>query len=194
MKSTLVNMVLSLGIITIIAAALLAGIYTTTKEPISAAQLNKQVEAIKAVTPAFDNDPVSEAIEITPEGESTPLKVFPAKMGGQLVGAAVESYSSQGFSGDIKLIYGFDAEGNITGYAVMQHAETPGLGAKMDEWFRSPEGHRSVIGLNPATSNLTVSKDGGDVDAITAATITSRAFLDALTRAASAFAQLSAQK
>ncbi|WP_297060307.1 RnfABCDGE type electron transport complex subunit G [uncultured Duncaniella sp.] len=194
MKSTLVNMVLSLGIITIIAAALLAGVYTTTKEPISAAQLNKQVEAIKAVTPAFDNDPVSEAIEITPEGESTPLKVFPAKMGGQLVGAAVESYSSQGFSGDIKLIYGFDADGNITGYAVMQHAETPGLGAKMDEWFRSPEGHRSVIGLNPATSNLTVSKDGGDVDAITAATITSRAFLDALTRAASAFAQLSAQK
>ena len=194
MKSTLVNMVLSLGIITIIAAALLAGAYTTTKEPISAAQLNKQVEAIKAVTPAFDNDPVSEAIEITPEGESTPLKVFPAKMGGQLVGAAVESYSSQGFSGDIKLIYGFDADGNITGYAVMQHAETPGLGAKMDEWFRSPEGHRSVIGLNPATSNLTVSKDGGDVDAITAATITSRAFLDALTRAASAFAQLSAQK
>ena len=194
MKSTLVNMVLSLGIITIIAAALLAGVYTTTKEPISAAQLNKQVAAIKAVTPAFDNDPVSEAIEITPEGESTPLKVFPAKMGGQLVGAAVESYSSQGFSGDIKLIYGFDADGNITGYAVMQHAETPGLGAKMDEWFRSPEGHRSVIGLNPATSNLTVSKDGGDVDAITAATITSRAFLDALTRAASAFAQLSAQK
>ena len=194
MKSTLVNMVLSLGIITIIAAALRAGVYTTTKEPISAAQLNKQVEAIKAVTPAFDNDPVSEAIEITPEGESTPLKVFPAKMGGQLVGAAVESYSSQGFSGDIKLIYGFDADGNITGYAVMQHAETPGLGAKMDEWFRSPEGHRSVIGLNPATSNLTVSKDGGDVDAITAATITSRAFLDALTRAASAFAQLSAQK
>ena len=115
MKSTLVNMVLSLGIITIIAAALLAGVYTTTKEPISAAQLNKQVEAIKAVTPAFDNDPVSEAIEITPEGESTPLKVFPAKMGGQLVGAAVESYSSQGFSGDIKLIYGFDADGNITG-------------------------------------------------------------------------------
>ncbi len=115
-------------------------------------------------------------------------------MGGKLVGAAVESYSSQGFSGDIKLIYGFDTEGNITGYAVMQHAETPGLGAKMDEWFRSPEGRRSVIGLNPSTSNLTVSKDGGDVDAITAATITSRAFLDALSRAANAFDQLSAQK
>lgn len=194
MKSTLTNMVLSLGIITIIAAALLAGVYTITEAPIKAAQLNKQIEAIKAVTPAFDNDPVNESMEITPQGESVPVKVFPAKMGGKLVGAAVESYSSQGFSGDIKLIYGFDTEGNITGYAVMQHAEAPGLGAKMDEWFRSPEGRRSVIGLNPSTSNLTVSKDGGDVDAITAATITSRAFLDALSRAANAFDQLSAQK
>ena len=127
MKSTLTNMVLSLGIITIIAAALLAGVYTITEAPIKAAQLNKQIEAIKAVTPAFDNDPVNESMEITPQGESVPVKVFPAKMGGKLVGAAVESYSSQGFSGDIKLIYGFDTEGNITGYAVMQHAETLSL-------------------------------------------------------------------
>ena len=110
MKSTLTNMVLSLGIITIIAAALLAGVYTITEAPIKAAQLNKQIEAIKAVTPAFDNDPVNESMEITPQGESVPVKVFPAKMGGKLVGAAVESYSSQGFSGDIKLIYGFDTE------------------------------------------------------------------------------------
>lgn len=181
MKSTLTNMVLSLGIITIIAAALLAGVYTITEAPIKAAQLNKQIEAIKAVTPAFDNDPVNESMEITPQGESVPVKVFPAKMGGKLVGAAVESYSSQGFSGDIKLIYGFDTEGNITGYAVMQHAETPGLGSKMGEWFCNPA--HSIIGLNAATSNLTVSKDGGDVDAITAATISSRAFLRALTLA-----------
>ncbi len=97
MKSTLTNMVLSLGIITIIAAALLAGVYTITEAPIKAAQLNKQIEAIKAVTPAFDNDPVNESMEITPQGESVPVKVFPAKMGGKLVGAAVESYSSQGF-------------------------------------------------------------------------------------------------
>ena len=193
MKSTLLNMVLSLGIITIVAAALLAGVYSLTEEPIEVAKLQKQVEAVKAVTPDFDNDPVSEALEITPEGEAQALKVFPARMGGELVGAAVESYSSQGFSGAIRLIYGFDANGTVTGYAVMEHAETPGLGAKMDEWFRSPEGKRCVIGLNPDTSNLTVSKDGGDVDAITAATITSRAFLDALNRASAAYRQLAAQ-
>ena len=90
------------------------------------------------------------------------------------------------------MIYGFDIDGNITGYEVMSHAETPGLGAKMGEWFRSPEGKRNVIGLNPATSNMTVAKDGGDIDAITAATITSRAFLDALTRAHKAYSKLSA--
>lgn len=190
MKSSLLNMVLSLGIITIIAAALLAGVYTITQKPIEEAQLNKQTEAVSAVTPQFNNNPVAEMVEITPEGETTPVKVFPAKMDGQLVGAAVESYSLAGFSGEIRLMYGFDADGNITGYEVMSHAETPGLGAKMGEWFRSSEGNRNVIGLNPATTNMTVKKDGGDIDAITAATITSRAFLDALTRASKAYGQL----
>ncbi len=190
MKSTLVNMILSLGTITIVAAALLAGVYSVTEQPIKNAALNKQIEAISAVTPEFNNDPVSEAIDITPEGESTPLKVFPAKMDGKLVGAAVESYSLAGFSGEIKIIYGFNLAGDITGYEVMSHAETPGLGAKMNEWFRSPEGKRNVIGLNPATTNMTVTKDGGDIDAITAATITSRAYLDALRRAHKAFKEM----
>lgn len=193
MKSSLLNMVLSLGVITVIAAALLSGVYSLTKAPIEEANLNKQVEAISAVTPQFDNDPVAEAVEITPAGEAIPVKVFPARNGGELVGAAVESYTNTGFSGYIKVIYGFDANGTITGFAVMEHAETPGLGAKMDEWFRDTTGKRSIIGRNSANDNLTVSKDGGDVDAITAATISSRAFLDALNRADKAFRQYSAE-
>lgn len=190
MKSSLVNMVLSLGTITIVAGALLAWVFSMTEAPIAQADLNKQIVAVSAVTPQFANDPVAEAVEVTPEGEAAPLKVFPARDAqGAIVGAAVESYSSAGFSGDIKLIYGFDAEGNVTGYEVMSHAETPGLGAKMGEWFKMPEGRRSVIGLNPSATEggLTVAKDGGQVDAITAATITSRAFLDALNRASRAF-------
>lgn len=193
MKSTLVNMVLSLGIITVVAGALLAWVFSMTEGPIKQADLDKQIAAVSAVTPEFNNDPVAEAVDIIPEGESTPLKVFPARDAeGKLVGAAVESYSSAGFSGDIKLIYGFDVEGNVTGYEVMSHAETPGLGAKMGDWFKMSEGKRSVIGLNPSTTEggLTVSKDGGQVDAITAATITSRAFLDALNRASRAYSQL----
>ncbi|MDE6378004.1 MAG: RnfABCDGE type electron transport complex subunit G [Duncaniella sp.] len=185
-------MVLSLGVITIIAAALLSGVYTVTKAPIEEANMNKQVEAISAVTPEFNNDPVAEAVEITPAGEALALMVFPARNDGELVGAAVESYTNNGFSGFIKVIYGFDAKGTVTGFAVMEHAETPGLGAKMDDWFRDSAGNRSVIGRATDT-DLIVAKDGGDVDAITAATITSRAFLDALNRAAKAYRQYSAE-
>ena len=191
MKSSLVNMVLSLGIITIAAAAILGGVYAATKGPIEEAAQAKQVEAVKAVTPDFNNDPVAEMTTVVPEGEERALKVFPARQDGRLVGTAVESYSMNGFSGEITLIYGFDTEGTLTGFEVMTHQETPGLGAKMDEWFKPAEGvagaeGRTVIGRNPASTNFTVSKDGGDIDAITAATITSRAFLDALARASRA--------
>ena len=193
MKSTLLNMVLSLGIITIVAAGLLSWIYTITEQPIAEANLQAQIQAVSDVTPAFDNDPVAEQVAVTPEGEAQAVTVFPAMKDGGLVCAAVDSYTNNGFSGFIKVIYGFDTEGNVTGFAVMEHAETPGLGAKMDDWFRSPEGNRNVIGLNATGADLTVAKDGGKVDAITAATITSRAFLDALNRAARAYNQYKAQ-
>lgn len=192
MKSTLVNMVLSLGIITIIAAAALAGVYTLTEEPIAQAKAQKQKDAIGQVLPGidFNNNPADEAVEATINGETVTL--FPARKDGQLVGAAVESHDNNGFSGLITVMYGFNTDGDITGYAVMQHAETPGLGSKMGEWFCDPA--HTIIGLNAKTSNLTVSKDGGDVDAITAATISSRAFLRALTLANQAFDQFTAQQ
>lgn len=181
MKSSLVNMVLSLGIITVVAAAALAGVYTATKEPIAQAKAEKQKSAIGQVLPEihFNNNPADEAAEVTVDGET--VTVFPARQDGELVGMAVESHDANGFSGLITVMYGFDPSGNITGFAVMQHAETPGLGSKMDEWFSNPA--HTVIGLNANSANLTVSKDGGDVDAITAATISSRAFLRALTLA-----------
>ncbi|WP_297071961.1 RnfABCDGE type electron transport complex subunit G [uncultured Duncaniella sp.] len=192
MKSSLVNMVLSLGIITVVAAAALAGVYTATKEPIAQAKAEKQKAAIGQVLPdiQFNNNPADEASEVTVDGET--VTVFPARQDGELVGIAVESHDTNGFSGLITVMYGFNPAGDITGYAVMQHAETPGLGSKMGEWFCNPA--HSIIGLNPATSNLTVSKDGGDVDAITAATISSRAFLRALTLANQASQQFAAQQ
>lgn len=182
-KSSLAGMVLSLGAITVIAATVLAVVYRLTAAPIEEAQRQKQVEAVRQVTPPFDNDPIAEAA--TMDDGTT---VYPARKGGELVGAAVESYSDKGFSGNISVMYGFDTDGTVTGYAVLSHAETPGLGAKMGEWFADPQGHRSVIGKNPATTSMYVTKDpGGDIDAITAATITSRAFLDALRRAHNSF-------
>ncbi len=192
MKSSLVNMVLSLGIITVVAAAALAGVYTATKEPITQAKAEKQKSAIGQVLPDihFNNNPADEAAEVTVDGET--VTVFPARQDGELVGMAVESHDANGFSGLITVMYGFDPSGNITGFAVMQHAETPGLGSKMDEWFSNPA--HTVIGLNANSANLIVSKDGGDVDAITAATISSRAFLRALTLANQASQQFASRQ
>ena len=83
------------------------------------------------------------------------------------------------------MLVGFDPEGKILGYTLLEHAETPGLGAKADKWFQKGE-KGDIIGKSPIEP-LTVSKDGGQVDAITASTITSRAFLLAVNNAYNAY-------
>ena len=103
---------------------------------------------------------------------------------GRDLGAAVES-TTGGFGGNLKVLVGFDAEGKILGYTLLEHAETPGLGAKADRWFQRGE-KGDIIGKNPKEP-LTVTKDGGQVDAITASTITSRAFLLAVNNAYNAY-------
>ena len=110
---------------------------------------------------------------------------------GKPVGAAVES-TTTGFGGDLKVLVGFDHDGKITGYTILESSETPGLGAKAEKWFQSTAdggkgGKSCVIGLSPKDGELKVSKDGGQVDAITASTITSRAFLKAINEAYAAY-------
>lgn len=180
-------MFLSLTIICVAAGAILAGVNMYTTGPIAATKAAALETAIKEVTPAFDNKPTEDAyMAVTTDGDS--LKIYPATKDGKFVGAAVESNTKNGFSGEIKVIVGFDAEGKLFNYSVLQHAETPGLGSKMQEWFSMDKNKQSVLGRQLADGALKVAKDGGDVDAITAATITSRAFLNAVNRAYSAFA------
>ena len=109
---------------------------------------------------------------------------------GNSLGAAVES-TTGGFGGDLKVLVGFNKEGKILGYTILQHSETPGLGAKASTWFQK-DGKGSIIGKTPKDGDLHVSKDdktGNAVDAITASTITSRAFLKAINQAYSAYTQ-----
>ena len=101
-------------------------------------------------------------------------------------GTAVQSTDPNGFGGNLKVLVGFNADGDILGYTVLEHAETPGLGAKAGEWFQKGQ-PGCIIGKNPGKNNFTVSKDGGDIDAITASTITSRAFLRAVQQAYNTF-------
>ncbi|MCW3805591.1 RnfABCDGE type electron transport complex subunit G [Plebeiibacterium marinum] len=178
-ESTLVNMVLALLIITAVAGGSLGMVYKVTKEPIAAAKLAKQKKAIEQVVPGFDNNPTDEAYELTSK-EGFALKVFPCKKGEELLGVAISTKTEKGFSGEIKVMVGMKPDGTIINYSVLEHKETPGLGSKMQAWFRMDKGNQSVLGKNPKTTKMVVSKDGGQVDAITAATISSRAFLDAI--------------
>jgi len=186
LKSTLPNMLLSLTVICISAGAILSGVSMYTSGPTAAAKAATLQRAISQVTPEFDNNPTAEAYKsVTSDGDS--LLIYPAKKGDETVGVAVESNTKNGFSGEIKIIVGFAPDGTLINYSVLEHAETPGLGSKMEEWFRTEKNRQNVIGRSLADGNLSVSKDGGDVDAITASTITSRAFLDAVNRAYSAY-------
>jgi len=177
-ESTFRNMVLSLSLISLVAAACLGFVYEFTKEPIELSNLNKKVEAIKQVVPEFNNNPYNEMFRL-PTGEGDSLDVFPAKKDDVLVGYAVTTYTKKGFSGNITLMAGFKPDGTIVNITVLEHKETPGLGTKMAE----PKFKDQFMNKNPAEFSLRVKKDGGPVDAITAATISSRAFCDALQRA-----------
>ena len=129
-------MLLSLTGICLVAGAILAGVNQFTAGPIAVAKATALEEAIKAVAPEFDNKPTEDVyMAVSSDGDS--LKIYPAKKGGQVVGGAVESNTKKGFSGEIRVIVGFDMDGKILNYSVLQHAETPGLGAKMQEWFRA---------------------------------------------------------
>ena len=187
LPSTLPNMILSLGIICLIIAGILALVNVATKDTIAQAETKAKVEAIKEIVPAFDNNPYEEQDTVKLEGED-PITVYPATQGGQPVGYAIETYTDKGFAGNIDIMVGFDMQSQIVGFKVLKHEETPGLGAKIQEWFTSPAPNadliRDVRGLDMSqASPLKVSKDGGKVDAITAATISSRAFIDAIERA-----------
>ena len=187
-ESTLFSMVLTMLVITVIAGAAMGFVYEITKEPIAASKLQKKLEAIQEVLPEFNNNPADEEYEMKSNRGFT-LTVFPAKKDGELIGVAIQTMSNLGFSGDIKIMVGMTPDGTIVNYKVLEHKETPGLGTKMDDWFKTDKGNRSVIGKNPGKNKLTVKNDGGEVDAITAATITSRAFLDAIEIAYSTYTQ-----
>jgi Na+-translocating ferredoxin:NAD+ oxidoreductase subunit G len=185
LKSNFVNMVLVLTGITFFAAVAVTSVYSITKEAITNTQGSKQQEAIRSVLPLYDH--VDSKPIVMNDGVET-MKVFKAyDKTNAFVGAAVESSSNNGYNGHIDVMVGFDKNGVIINYAVLNQNETPGLGAEMLNWFKTKNRNQSIVGKNPATANLTVSNDGGEVDAITGATISSRAFLFAVRNAYFAF-------
>ncbi len=187
LKSTFKNMFLSLLLICLVVAVLLGQVYKLTAGPIAEAKAKKLEDAIMEVVPKFDNNPVAESYKMAVAGNDS-LLVYPALMGGEIVGYAINTNSNNGFSGEIEIMVGFDTNNKVINYAVLSHSETPGLGSKMGDWFRDiSKPNQSVIGRDLSKGLLKVANDGGDVDAITASTITSRAFLEAVNKAYAAY-------
>jgi len=181
-ESTFVNMLLTLFIITAVAGFSLAAIYNLTKEPIERAKLAKKIAALNTVLPAFDTV-ITEQVQLP--DMTMPVVLNIAKKGGDTVGIAVETYTMLGFGGLIRAMVGFKPDGTIIDVVHLEHKETPGLGDKVEK--KKSSWSDQFKGKHPGSFKLKVVKDGGDVDAITAATITSRAYSDAIDRAYKAF-------
>ncbi len=177
-ESTFKNMVLTLLVISAVAALSLAFVHKITEEPIRKAKEAKLKKALAEVLPAFDRVEAESAMP--PTGKDS-VVIYTAFSGDKKVGYAVKTYTDKGFSGRIELMVGFKPDGDIVNTAVLFHAETPGLGTKMEA--SKSDFPIQFRGKNPSKFHLKVKQDGVDVDAITAATISSRAFCDAVQRA-----------
>ena len=187
MESSLKNMVLVLFTITLISSAAVGGVYMLTEEPIAQAKVAAVNDALKQVLPQYEAT-TSQTIEVN----ALPIVAHTATVADKAVGYAVESISKNGFGGTVRLMVGFDTEGKIININVLEQKETPGLGTKMAD-----EGNVLLLSLKEKKAsevNMTVKKDGGDIDALTAATISSRAYAEAVAVAYEAFKVASGQQ
>ena len=178
LPSTLPNMLIVLTLISVIAAGALAYVNKITAGPIEENKARTLAEGINSVLGVTDAQ-VQETKTVQ-DANGNDVIIYATDKG-----VAVQAIDPNGFGGKLSVLVGFDDEGAIKGYTVLEHAETPGLGAKASLWFQKGE-KGDIIGKSPSEP-LTVSKDGGKVDAITASTITSRAFLLAVNNAYNAY-------
>ena len=186
LESTLLNMMLVLTGVAVVMGGILAYVNHLTEGPIAEQKEKALADGIKAVMVCNDLEVAkTDEVKQNVDGKELTYIIYQVKDAqGNDLGAAVES-TTMGFGGDLKVLVGFNPEGQILGYTLLEHAETPGLGAKADQWFQKGQ-KGDIIGKDPKEP-LTVSKDGGQVDAITASTITSRAFLKAVNQAYNAY-------
>lgn len=181
MKSTLMNMTAVLFGITLVASAGVGAVNMITAEPIARAKEAATVEALNRVLPAFDAT-TEEVLTI----DELPIMVYTATNGGEVAGYAVQSITKNGFGGAIRMMVGFTPDGEVFNVNVLEQAETPGLGTKMADEGNVLLGSiqsKHLDRMQLVDGKLAVRKDGGDVDALTAATISSRAYVDAINRA-----------
>ncbi len=169
-------MVVSLLTITLVAGFSLGFVNDLTKGPKAKAKLERKISALKLVLPTFDNNPVEDLKLIKSDKAKDSVEIYPAYSNNELVGTAITGSSTKGFSGLIKIMVGFKPNGDITNIVVLDQKETPGLGTKIKD-LKFIQQYKNK---NPSSFNLKVIKDGGEIDALTGATISSRAFSESV--------------
>jgi electron transport complex protein RnfG len=182
-KESLLRLVVVLTAIALVAGLALTGVYALTKDPIETAQAAKKQEALNKVLPGFKGE-IKDITTKDADGEDI-LVHLAVNPDGSLFGAGVETYTKKAFAGRFDLMVGFDLTGTILNTEVIKAGETPGLGDKINK--DKSDFALQFSNRNPKDFKLVVKKDGGDVDAITAATISSRAYCDAVQRAYDVF-------
>ncbi len=165
-------MVICLTVICLVCSVLLGGVYAITKAPIEKAAAEKLRGAIAEVLPEFAS--MSESLSFEYEGQPYSYYVVYDESHTPL-GCAVTA-ACTGFGGPVSLMVGVLPDGVVYNTKVLSHSETPGLGAKCTE----PAFADQFKMLDPSKTKLEVKKNGGDIDAITAATITSNAYTKAV--------------
>jgi len=188
-SSSLQNLILVLVGCALITGVLLAWVNHITEGPIAEKAEKTLADGIQEVMGTTGlTVTANDTLKLSMDGKEATFVVHQtADRNGRPLGAAVES-TTLGFGGDLRVLVGFNPQGAIQGYTILQTSETPGLGAKVQTWFQKG-GKGDIIGMRPNEALLSVSKDGGQVDAITASTITSRAFLKAVNQAYAAYSQ-----
>jgi len=174
------RLALVLTVITAGAALLLAMVESVTREPIAQQRRLVTLNALKSVLPPADNSPDQDTVSLATgkdkNGEDVETVFYRGRKGQDISGIAFKVVAPDGYSGNIYIMVGIDPEGHVSGIEVLQHAETPGLGAKVEEaWWKD-----QFKGKGLDNADWRVKKDGGEFDQITAATITPRAIVGAV--------------
>jgi len=181
---------LTLALIGLAAAVLLAGLNALTSDRISRAQDQRALETLTRVLPPerFDNPVASDWTELDINGLDRPARVYRARLDGQPSAAIIDLTTPQGYSGDIRLLVALTPEADIISVRVLEHRETPGLGdrieARRSDWIEQFSG-KSLT--DPPPENWASSRRGGAFDTLTSATITSSAVIDAVERSLRAY-------
>ena len=182
-ESTFTNMVLTLMLVAAAASFTLATVYNLTEEPIQRAREAARQEAISMVLHDFDTLKTKKFMPVTGSDSLEFNLAFDTE--GELLGVAVATYTGMGYSGRIRAMVGLNPDGTIIDVVHLEHAETPGLGDKIQK--DKSDWSDQFQGFDPNEKTLKVRQDNGDIDGITAATITARAYCDAIDRAFQTF-------